>query len=165
MKSNSPFAVTARYAVLIITAAVLAGCAAYVNPGPDPATVEASVQARVNEAVVANYKEHSRYSMRGPYWLWNLYIVRSDGYYHELKPKGDGPRRWSEGTTLKETVEFLAPAGRYQVRLRVTVYLDYNVYGGDDYTTRSITLDEWEEDIVIDAKPGGSLSITRKFGG
>jgi hypothetical protein len=154
-----------KYLGILILAVALSGCAAYVKPGENPATLKASVKAMVSQARVDSAKERSYRRVTGPYWVWNIYVVQSNGYYQELMPAGQGPRRWVRGTSFSDQADFLVPAGSYQVRLRVTAYMDYEIRTDGDYSIQSVPLDEWEEDIRLDAKPGGHLTVNKKYGG
>ena len=151
------------YMALILLLTLVSGCTAYMNPGPDPARLTVSVQASLDKERVAQLKYHTRRNARGPLWVWNLYVVQGDGYYQELKPQGPGPARWIGGYRLDDTALFMAPQGSYQVRLRVTAYLDYEMYDGDGYYLKSVPIADWEEDLPIKAAPGGNLHIKRSY--
>jgi hypothetical protein len=159
---------TAQYILLAVLMVSMTACAAHVQPGPAPAQLTVSVDAfaaRNSPVKVSSYDSWRFREGRGPLWVWDVYVVREDGYYQELMPLGPGPRRWSEGETLTETVTYTIPSGRYTVRLRVTPYLEFGVYGGGggyDLIVKPVA--DWEEDIVLEAKPGAKLAIERTFG-
>ena len=142
------------------------GCVGYVDPGPNPAELQVALKAAVPQAAVQAVKRDSFRSVTGPYWVWWVYWVDGKGLYHDLQPKGAGPERWKEAYALNESAVFLVKPGSYQVRLRVTAYLDYEIRGGDrgGSTIKSVPIADWHEDIMLKLGPGQSRSYFKDFG-
>ena len=153
--------------LLLLTLLFMSGCLrVYVDPGPNPAALKVSIKAAVPKDEVDSIKKHSFRSVTGPYWEWWVYKIDGKGVYQDLKPKGKGPERWKGAFSLDEGAVFLVQPGSYKVRLRVTAYLDYEIRGGDraGITIKSVPIADWEEDIMLQAGPGGSQSFTKDFG-
>ena len=144
-----------------------AGCLiAYVDPGPNPAKLTVSLKAAVPKDAVENIKRQSLRSVTGPYWVWWVYLVDGKGLYQDLKPEGEGPKRWQRAYSIDESATFLVRPGNYRVRLRVTAYLDQEWQGGDrgGTTIKSVPIADWQEDIMLKVEPGGSQSYSKDFG-
>jgi hypothetical protein len=152
------------FGLILLLVGTITACVHHVDPGPNPALVQVTVRAGLNPAQVNAARQSHLREVRGPYWVWNLYTLREDGTYLALKPAEKGPKYWSEGMSLQDAVDFLAPTGHYRVRLRVTAYMDYEMNDGGGTYTRSVALQDWESDVVLEAKPGERISIIREYG-
>lgn len=147
--------------------ALAAGCALYLEPGPNPAHLLVSAQASVTPAMVEEALEsraHLKYrvfsgveEVSDPLWDLRAFVPRADGSLTPLKPLR--PVENLEGYQMAATAEFLAPAGTYEVFFLLECSVSHLDLSGPVPVREYVYLLTWRHQETLELCPGCRLEI------
>ncbi len=140
-------------AALVVLLAVI-GCGyVYLDPGPNPARIVASIKATVPEANLPS---------RGfpVLWDWGLYVVGEDGIWKRLGPTQPVKFSAFSGNPLDQHRIFLAPPGKHKLVLSLEAYV--LVESGDQ--TVAMTVAKFNDQWQVDLAPGKEWKIIKNYG-
>ncbi|KIX15487.1 hypothetical protein [Dethiosulfatarculus sandiegensis] len=159
-----------------VSLVLLASCAPmWVETGADPVKVEVGVEAKVTQAKVEHTLEINQltppftgggllHEIKGPFWQWGLYLVRSAEDLAPLKPEDPSALESGPGLDLKRRLVFNAPKGKLRLRLLVECYMEHH-YIGDlpGGNVDPVPVITWFKDYDLDLSPGQEIQITASF--
>lgn len=148
---------------IIILALVTAACGRYLDPGPEPARLTITVQARtdaqrVDERVLDRLGPPP-YTPGGFHWLapqpvwdWGVYLVRGERDLRPLQPLPPAQVESAPGFGLKQTATFLAPPGKGLYRVLAEAFLEHTWHEGGPWR-EYIPIASHQMDMELDLKP------------
>ena len=130
------------------------GCGyTYLNPGPNPARIVASIKATVPQDNLP--------SRNFPVlWDWGLYVVGQDGVWQRLRPTQPVKFGALPGNPLDQNRIFLAPPGKHKLVLSLEAYV--LMESGDQ--TVPITVARFGDHWQVDLAPGQEWKIVKTYG-
>ncbi len=138
----------------LVVLLVSLGCGyAYLDPGPNPARIVASIKA---QAPVASLPSRGDVVL----WDWGLYLVGTDGVWKRLGPTQEARFSSLSANPLEQHLIFLAPPGKHKLVLSLEGYV--MVEAGDQTVARTVAKysDTWQ----VDLAPGQEWKIVKSYG-
>jgi hypothetical protein len=154
----------------------LASCAPiWVETGADPAKVLVRVKANVTQAKVDHTLAINQltppftgsglfHEIKGPFWKWGLYLVRSSEDLAPLRPEDPKALQSGPGLDLERSLVFDCPSGKVRLRLLVECYMEHH-YTGDlpGGNVDPVPVIAWYEDYDLYLSPGQKKEIVESF--